>query len=166
MVQKFAKPFSMDNARTPKVLAPKARISAAQWFEENAFVGCRDMEPANVGRRFRHDGAQREKRALLLGRMRRDPWTEPTVSCHGWRISMRGLTRHCPKPLSFVVGRPYQWIGCSIAVMIYLMASVSNHCMSNCSQCVSLQQPWTALPRAGLERFHVILAMGAHHPDR
>ena len=47
----------MDNARTPKVLAPKASISAAQWFEENAFVGCRDMEPANVGRRFRHDGA-------------------------------------------------------------------------------------------------------------
>ena len=73
MVPKFAKPFSTDNARTPKALAPKASISAAQWFEENASVVCRDMEPANAGRRFRHDGAQRERRALLLGRMRQDP---------------------------------------------------------------------------------------------
>ena len=63
----------MANARTLQALALKVSTSVAQWSEENAFVVCRDMEPANVGRRFRHDGAQRERRALLLGRMRQDP---------------------------------------------------------------------------------------------
>ena len=36
--------------------------------------------------------------------------------------------------------------------MTYPIASGSNHCMSNCNQCVSLQQPWIALLRAELER--------------
>jgi len=66
----------MDNARTPKALAPRVSTSVAQLFEVNAFVVCRDMVLANVGRKSRHDGAQRERRALLLGRVRQDPWTE------------------------------------------------------------------------------------------
>ena len=166
MAPRFARLSNMDSARTPKALAPKASTSVVSWFVVNAFAVCRGMELSNVGRRFRHDGAQRERRALLLGRMRQDPWTELTVSCHGWRIFMRGLIHLCPEPLSFAVGRPFQWIGCWIGVMTYPTASGSDRCMSSCSPCASSQQLWIAPPRAARGKFRGILVMDAHHLGR
>lgn len=73
MVPRFAKPSSMDNARAPRVLAPKACTNVAQSFEENASVECLGMEQASAGRRSRLEGAQREQRVLLLGRKMPDP---------------------------------------------------------------------------------------------
>ena len=70
---KICQAFQHGQCKNPKALAPKVSTSVVSWSEENAFVVCRGMGPANVGRRFRHDGAQRERRALLLGRMRQDP---------------------------------------------------------------------------------------------